>query len=152
MIRRNKFVGGQKKRKPAARKLEDKEYRQLVSILDKEFGTWVKRKEQVAEGVSQCITCGGYYDLRLIQAGHYISRRYFATRWEPMNVHSQCCGCNGDRGGDPLRYRNTLVERYGEKEVKALEFKATLGGETRIAREEIIAMIHKYRALNKELR
>jgi hypothetical protein len=48
-----------------------------------------------------------------MHAGHFASRRHKATRWEPTNVHPQCCGCNTFRAGEQYAYGKRLDEVYG---------------------------------------
>lgn len=128
-----------------------KSYGRLVSELDIIFARWVKLSNQVATGICQCITCGTYHPIETIQAGHFISRRYYATRWDRMNVKPQCAGCNGPRGGDPLRFEMALIERYGKPAVERLKSRAIMNGEHHAPREQIEAEIKEYTRAVKEL-
>ena len=70
-----------------------------------------------------CITCGKRYHLKLLQAGHFISRSYLATRWDTDNVKNQCVGCNIFGGGKPLDFEENLRSELGNKRVDALKKK-----------------------------
>jgi hypothetical protein len=46
-----------------------------------------------------CVTCGKQYHWKNIQAGHFMSRKHYSTRWDERNVKSQCVGCNVFKSG-----------------------------------------------------
>jgi hypothetical protein len=142
----------QKSKTRSRKKLDDYDYKSLVKILDKEFGFYIKKTFEIAPGLSRCYTCGNIHETNDIQAGHYISRRYYIVRWDPRNVRPQCSGCNGPRAGEPLRFRVNLVEDIGAKNVENLEFLARFNGERNMPREFLIEQIGIYRKLNKKLR
>jgi len=96
-----------------------------------------------------CYTCGAPHPVSEIDAGHYISRRFYATRYELDNIRPQCQGCNKYRGGEPMKFRSRLVADIGEERVKRLEAKAELNGERHLPREWLIEEIERYRKLNK---
>jgi hypothetical protein len=140
--------------------LNKKTYQQLINLLDKEVSIYVRNKAAV-NGWCFCYTCGTPYPVSEIDAGHYISRRYYATRYELDNIRPQCSGCNKFRGGEPIKFRSRLVADLGEERVKQLEYMAetdyyftlyisqTIGGERHLPREWLIAEIERYRKLNK---
>ena len=57
-------------------------------------------------------------------AGHFISRRFNSTLFDPTNVHLQCKQCNAF-GGQLLEYRRQIIRLYGEGYDIQLEDKAT---------------------------
>jgi len=42
-------------------------------------------------------------------------------RFHLLNCHAQCKKCNRDLGGNPVEYRKTIVQMYGEDRVQELE-------------------------------
>ena len=48
-----------------------------------------------------------------MQAGHFVSRSYLATRWHPENVAPQCMQCNVFKSGNLTAYAAWGVNRYG---------------------------------------
>ena len=59
-----------------------------------------------------------------MQAGHFQSRRFNITRFDEMNVHGQCYGCNVMRYGEQYKYAKHLDEVYGIGTAELLELKA----------------------------
>ena len=100
-----------------------KTYQQLVKILDREVSIYVRKTHQFGDGYCTCYTCGKILPISEIDAGHYISRRFYATRYELDNIRPQCTGCNKYRGGEPMKFRSRLVADIGEERVKRLEAK-----------------------------
>lgn len=134
------------------RRLEDLDYQSLVHKLDKEVGFYIKKTFEVMPGVSRCYTCKTLHDTKEIQWGHFISRRYYAVRWDLRNSRPQCRGCNGPRSGEPMKFRQYLVEDIGEENVKDLERIAMMNGERNMPRETIIEQIKTYKGLNKKFK
>ena len=67
-----------------------------------------------------CITCGAKFpkgERTRLHAGHYISRRCLATRWDEENVNAQCRGCNLKQSLADVeiihRYEVALLDKYG---------------------------------------
>ena len=70
----------------------------LVKKLDSIFSKYIRLKHS-KNGVCSCFTCGRKYEVKKIQAGHFMSRRHYSTRWDEDNVRPQCYGCNiGNQG------------------------------------------------------
>lgn len=135
--------------KTKRRSLEDLGYSELVDKLDQEFSFWVRSRYCNDDGTAvRCYCCGKYYPIGQIDAGHYISRRYYGLRWDPMNVKPQCRSENRFQNGNPLVFRQRLVEEYGAKEVETMEQFAQVYGTVRPPREWLIEQIRKYRYLN----
>lgn len=89
--------------------------------LDKVFSEYIRLKNANDAGYCRCVTCGKYFYWRNIQNGHYMSRRYMATRYSEMNCHPQCMPCNVMQHGNIPQYRMWLVKTYGEGKVAQLE-------------------------------
>lgn len=53
----------------------------------------------------KCFTCGVTTDL---EVGHFISRRFLATRWDLDNCHLQCKRCNRELHGNLKVYEERL--------------------------------------------
>lgn len=130
-------------------RLEDLQYPKLLKLLDIEVGRYIKKKYEVSPGISQCYTCKKFLPTNEVQAGHYISRRYYATRFDLRNIRPQCTGCNGLRSGEWLKFRFYLVEELGEAQVTELEAMARLGGEKHAPREWLIEQIILFREKNR---
>lgn len=54
-------------------------------------------------------------------AGHFINRRFMATRWREDNVHAQCRYCNRFSEGAGSGYALFILRKYGEKKLEYLD-------------------------------
>lgn len=67
---------------------------EVVKRLDSIFSKWVRLRgaKITPDGriLNKCCTCGVVQDITKMDAGHYISRGKYATRWSEDNVHPQC--------------------------------------------------------------
>ena len=78
----------------------------LIKKLDVVFSQWVRLSNADNRGFCRCVTCGkeGHWKTGGIQAGHFISRKHFSTRYDERNVKPQCVGCNIFRSGEQYQY------------------------------------------------
>ena len=71
-----------------------------------------------------CWSCGRSNLIGMnFQAGHYIKAELcnIKYRYNIMNIHSQCAGCNLWKRGNTIEYRHKMIKVFGAKEVKKLE-------------------------------
>lgn len=87
--------------------------RQLKKALDDVFSLYVRK------GAISCYTCRR--PSNSLQCGHFVSRQYLATRWEPDNCRPQCWGCNGYGRGQLLDFEEYLKNELGEVRVEELK-------------------------------
>lgn len=87
---------------------------QLKKDLDKQFSLYTRLSDANDEGYSTCVTCGKVAQWKEMDAGHYITRNHLSTRWEELNVWSQCRGCNRFGGGKPDEYAIFLIKQFGD--------------------------------------
>lgn len=99
-----------------------------------------------------CISCGAPAR-QGDQAGHYRTRGSSPhLALDPRNLARQCTRCNLHLHGNPIGYRNGLVERYGESHVAALEADQAPRHYTAADLDRIAAECRaKARALQKEM-
>lgn len=119
--------------------------------LDKVFSEYIRLKNANSIGFCRCVTCGKYMHWTKIQNGHYMSRRYMATRYSEMNCHPQCVACNVMQHGNIPQYRMWLVKEYGEEKVKQLEA-AALSQTVKFGDVEYKELIDYYTKLVKSLK
>jgi len=101
-----------KKRPPTISKLKKK--------LDIPFSKYIRLKETDGGKQGRCITCGRTKNFKELDAGHFISRNWYRTRWDERNVHIQCIQCNRFVGGEIDEYFLWMVDKYGRKEVEEM--------------------------------
>ena len=68
----------------------------------------------------QCITCGQWKPMAVMHNGHFMSRRYPATRWNDENCNAQCAGCNMFGNGEQYKYSLAIDLKYGNGTAKKL--------------------------------
>ena len=88
----------------------------LVKKLDIVFSQYVRLSNADDRGYCTCITCGkkGHWKTGGIQAGHFISRKHYSTRWDERNVKPQCVACNVYRAGEQYKYSLYLGEKLSK--------------------------------------
>lgn len=69
---------------------------------------------------NHCFTCGAYLPTVELQAGHFIRRNYYNTRWHPVNVWPQCNTCNVEKSGNLVVYEKKLIGQFGQEIIDAL--------------------------------
>lgn len=95
----------------------------LISKIDSAFSKYIRNFHSDEHGYVRCFTSGNRIPWKEAQAGHYVPRGNFSTRWDPMNVFPQSKYDNEDLNGNLTVYREKLVSIYGEAAVKELEYK-----------------------------
>ena len=83
----------------------------LVKKLDKVFSQYIRRRFAVNE-IAKCVTCGKQAHWKDLQAGHFMSRKHYSTRWDEINVQVQCSGCNVFRYGEQFKFGMYLEKAY----------------------------------------
>jgi len=81
----------------------------LVLKLDLIFSQYI-RQRYAKDGIAECITCGKKDEWKKLQAGHFMSRRHYSTRWDEDNVHVQCYSCNVMQQGQQYLFSKYLGE------------------------------------------
>ena len=85
----------------------------LKKDADKYFSLYVRLRDS-KEGFAECITCGISKPIKEMQAGHFVSRRVSALRFDELNVNAQCVGCNMFKAGEQYLYSKALDLKYGD--------------------------------------
>lgn len=117
----------------------------LVKKLDTVFSKYVRLSNADNRGFCNCITCGKSFHWKKIQAGHFMSRKHYSTRWELDNVHPQCVACNVYRAGEQYKYSVALgAHRSEELYIKSNQI-------VKFKDFELQEMIDKYSDLVKKL-
>ena len=80
----------------------------IVKQLDKVFSEYIRRKDVNLDDFVDCFTCGRSYHWKKIQAGHFMSRARYSTRWDEENVRPQCYGCNVMQQGRQFEFAKNL--------------------------------------------
>ena len=92
----------------------------LVKKLDTVFSKYIRISSADKSGYCTCVTCGVVKHWKEIQAGHFMSRKHYSTRWDERNVASQCVSCNMFKQGEQYKYSLFL----GKDQAKVLYLKS----------------------------
>jgi hypothetical protein len=116
----------------------------------------VRLKASDDNGYCQCVTCGKVDHYKNMQGGHFIPRHRTIFKLFEENIHPQCphCNCWGMKQAHyVLKYREWMVDNYGERRVKAMERMAWRMND-KFNRDEVIAFQKelKQRISNEEVR
>jgi len=95
----------------------------LPKILDKtERLVHLKIKERDRDGdYFVCIACGKTKHVEEMQAGHFFSKTYAATRYHEDNIHGECSTCNCSDTNHLIGYEIRLIEKIGTAKFEALK-------------------------------
>tara|TARA_R110002012_G_scaffold309285_2_gene516205 strand:+ start:565 stop:969 length:405 start_codon:yes stop_codon:yes gene_type:complete len=93
----------------------------LKKELDKWFSLYIRLRDANDYGMVQCFTSGRVYHYKRMHAGHFMSRRYLATRFNEWNVQPQSPADNLFGQGEQWKFGIALNAKYGEGTSRELE-------------------------------
>lgn len=119
-----------------------------VKKLDSIFSKYIRRRF-AEDDIATCYTCGKKDHWKNLQCGHFMSRRFFSTRWDDKNCQVQCKACNIFRYGEQYLFGANLDKEFGDGTAEMLEFdsKQLL----KISMPQLKILILKYEELVKEM-
>jgi len=88
---------------------------------DQWFSKYIRLRDADANGMCKCITCDTAKNWKEMDAGHFMSRRYMATRYDEMNCHAQCQRCNQYGAGEQYLHGKMIDALHGEGHADYLE-------------------------------
>jgi hypothetical protein len=115
----------------------------LRAKLDKVFSEWVRRRTADEGGTVQCVACGTLKHWKDMHAGHFVSRKSTATRYDPRNVNPECPGCNTFSQDHLIGYTLWMRKTYGDAVVTELWSKKH--APVKMARYDYERLIYFYR-------
>ncbi len=92
----------------------------LIKDLDKIFSLFIRMRASDENGYATCFTCGQVKKWKEGDAGHFISRGAYSTRWNETNVQFQDKKCNIFQNGQQYLYSVGLDSHYGKGTAEAL--------------------------------
>jgi hypothetical protein len=89
----------------------------LVKKIDVVFSQYVRLSNADKRGYCKCVTCGkvGHWKTGGIQAGHFMSRKHYSTRWDERNVKPQCVACNVYKSGEQYKFSQYLGNNLSQE-------------------------------------
>jgi hypothetical protein len=94
--------------------------KQLTAKLDKLLSKFIRLRDS-SDGVFKCCSCGQLKPYEQADCGHFINRRWMATRWREDNCHAQCRSCNRFDEGNAVGYTMFMIDKYGKEHVEYLQ-------------------------------
>ena len=86
----------------------------LKKDLDKVFSLYIRLRHASKDGIVKCFTCDKTAHYKKMHAGHFMSRKHHATRWNEDNVQVQCVKCNLFGQGEQYAFGKLLDIRIAE--------------------------------------
>lgn len=127
------------------------ERRYIINLLDKEFSKYWRMNQIESHGCCRCFICNKLLSYEDACIGHYKSRRYISTRFNPFNANVICYKCNEINSKQPeiLKiYRENIINRYGVLALADIENSI----HDKISTEELKNILSHYRELNKQFK
>lgn len=97
----------------------------LMKIADREFQLLRRMECADANGYVQCFCCpkskAKFKHYSQVDAGHFIPRGHYGTRYDPRNVWPQSVHCNLYLSGNHSAFRDEMVKTLGKRTVEELE-------------------------------
>tara|TARA_Y100000592_G_scaffold99452_1_gene175570 strand:- start:1846 stop:2238 length:393 start_codon:yes stop_codon:yes gene_type:complete len=93
----------------------------LKKDLDKVFSLYIRLRHASKDGIVKCFTCDKTAHYKKMHAGHFMSRKHHATRWNEDNVQVQCPKCNLFGQGEQYAFGKLLDIRIAEGKAEELQ-------------------------------
>ena len=143
---------GKRKKKPKkkASRYEFKTDDNIEATLWRWFSKYIRLRDSDHNGWGRCITCNKAIKWNQGHAGHYLSRRFKAIKYDERNNSLQCVSCNSFHCGRQDVYTDKIDAKFGKGTAEELE---SMKNDI-VKRDKIffIAMIEKYKIKVKELK
>ena len=92
----------------------------LRAKLDRVFSEWVRRRTAGEGGTVRCVACGVLKHWKDMHAGHFVSRKSTATRYDERNVNPECPACNTFSEDHLIGYTIWMQENHGDMVIAEL--------------------------------
>lgn len=122
----------------------------LVKDADTVFSSYIRQRDAHSDGRIRCFVCGVPVPWKSSHCGHFIDRDQMAVRYDEMNAHAICFGCNVMDDNHRVKYELTMLNKYGTDQIDALELKAK--GLQKFMRHELLELIEDFKVKIKELK
>jgi hypothetical protein len=112
---------------------------------DKYFSLYIRQRDS-ENGRAKCCTCGKY--VSEFDCGHFISRRFEATRFDEKNANAQCLKCNRFENGNQYEHGQFIDHKWGEGTAEQILFKSKMLCKRSQADYEFISEEYKNKVTN----
>lgn len=121
----------------------------LIKELDNIFSRYIRTRFADSNGTVKCFTSGKFMGLKESQAGHFVSRRHYSTRWDEKNVQVQSVAENVFNQGNAPVFALRLDEKYGRGTAELLIQKSR--NHWKPTRFELEYLINEYKEKVKKI-
>jgi hypothetical protein len=97
---------------------------ETISSLKAKLKRFVQKKARELDANKPCISCGRLSADEWHGGHYYPAGLYSSVMFDLDNIHKQCNYCNKHLHGNLIKYRENLIQRYGDNFVKNLDAKA----------------------------
>jgi hypothetical protein len=104
-------------------KVKRQKHKERPAALKKKLDILFSRYIRLRDQGKPCVTSGRPWD-STAQCGHFVSRKWFAVRWDEQNAHSQSAAANMFEGGEQYAHGIAIDKMYGPGTADALWKKA----------------------------
>ena len=116
---------------------------------DRWFSKYIRLRDSDSNGFCRCVTCDKAKHWKEMDAGHFQSRRYLATRYDEHNCAAQCQNCNQWNSGEQYRFGKEIDLRYGEGTALEIENKAR--SLTKMTKQEVMELAREFKDMAEQL-
>jgi len=109
----------------------------------------VRMKAADEYGYAICVCCGKREHWKLMDGGHFISRKWIATKIMEESINPSCKRCNGFLHGNLVPFTLYMIEFYGKDFVEELQIKKN--EIKKYTRDEIAEITKDFKERIKEL-
>ena len=95
--------------------------KKLIKELDGIFSIYIRKRDADDNGNVLCCTCNKVEHWKKMDCGHFQSRKHKSTRWDEINAHVQCKGCNIFKNGEQYKHAIFINKRYGKGTAELLQ-------------------------------
>ena len=92
---------------------------------DKYFSLYIRTRD-ANKGLISCCTCGRLIPIKEADCGHFLSRRFEATRYDERNANGQCKKCNRFEYGNQYEHGLYVDDKFGKGTADNLLLKARM--------------------------
>lgn len=134
--------------KPRQTDMSKRSIPSLLLLTQDTFNAFIRKRDDNGYHFV-CISCNELKSLTQMNAGHYYSAgNHSYLRFNENNVHGQCIKCNCHLHGNLIPYRENLLKKIGEVELKKLDTWKSFSHKWE--KSQLIALIHLYKQKLKD--
>lgn len=102
---------------------QSKDKHSAMVKADRYFSAFIRARDS-NKGVAVCCSCGK--STSTFDCGHFMSRRFQATRYDELNANAQCLRCNRFENGNQFEHARYIDAKHGAGTAEALRQKARM--------------------------